>query len=288
MTNAHLRKTFPTRDRDGHGVQTPVARRTLFGDPPPGGRAPERLGGAAPLNRFLANELLAALPSEDFARLLPELEPVTLEAGQDLYRMDEGVPFAYFPEAAVVSHLYVLADGNTTEAAMVGREGLLGLSAVFNAEQPCYWTRVLVGGSALRIDAAALRQEFRRGGAMQRLVLSYASSRMAQLSQRAVCNGRHTVEERLCCWLLMVNDRAGEGRLELTHEQIAGHLGTRRAGITTTAAALRDAGTISYSRGALSVTDRAALESSACECYRVLRHTVAWARQIRTTNAGYV
>jgi CRP-like cAMP-binding protein len=278
MTNAYVRKAFPMRDRDGQRAQTPVARRTLFGDPPAVGRAPEPLGGAAPLNRFLANELLASLPAEDFARLLPRLEPLTLEAGQDLYQMDEGVGFAYFPEAAVVSHLYGLSDGNTTEAAMVGREGLLGLSALFSAEQPGYWTRVLVPGSALRIEAASLREEFQRGGAMQRLVLGYAAARMTQLSQRAVCNGRHTVEERLCCWLLMLGDRAGEGRLELTHEQIAGHLGTRRAGITTNAAALRDAGIISYSRGALSVLDRQALEASACECYRVLRHTVAWAR----------
>jgi CRP-like cAMP-binding protein len=203
---------------------------------------------------------------------------VTLSAGEDLYKMDAGVRSAYFPETAIVSHLYVLADGNSTEAVMIGREGLLGLSAVFDAEQPGYWARVLVAGSALRIDSETLKQEFKRGGALQRLLLSYAGARMAQLSQRAVCNGRHTVDERLCCWLLMVHDRARGGLLQLTHEQIAAHLGTRRAGITTAAAALRDAGIISYSRGSLSVNDRRALESSACECYRVLRHTAVRAR----------
>jgi CRP-like cAMP-binding protein len=282
MSNAYVRKTFDEREgmrgAGGRGGDSaPAYRRTPFGASPfriqanPPAEAPA-------LNRFLSNELLASLPAEDFARLFGRLEPVTLRAGEDLYGMDEGVRFTYFPETAVVSHLYVLADGNSTEAAMVGREGLLGLSAVFGAEQPGYWTRVLIGGNATRVEAGALREEFARGGAAQRLLLSYAGARMAQLSQRAVCNGRHTVEERLCSWLLMVSDRAGDGRLPLTHEQISCHLGTRRAGITTAASALRDAGLIDYTRGALNIKDRKALESRACECYRVLRQTVARAR----------
>lgn len=281
MTNAYGRKAVDprewTRGGDDHGVRAAVARRTLFGDSPFSDGA-LRTAGPTPLNHLLANELLASLPAEDFARLLPGLEPVTLRAGEDLYKMDAGVGFAYFPETAVVSHLYVLADGNSTEANLIGREGVVGLSAVFNVEQPGYWTRVLVGGSAMKVEAEALRQEFVRGGAAQRLLLSYAGTRMAQLSQRAVCNGRHTVEERLCSWLLMVYDRAGEGRLPLTHEQIAAHLGTRRAGITTVAAALREAGAIGYSRGVLNINDRAALEARACECYRALRRAVAGAR----------
>jgi CRP-like cAMP-binding protein len=261
-----------TGGADGEGVQT-AAARAASGNSPSVGRAPQT-AGESPLNRLLTNELLAALPADEFARLLPRFEPVTLRVGEDLYKMDAGVRAAYFPETAVVSHLYVLADGNSTEAAMIGREGLLGLSAVFEASQPGYWARVLVAGSALRIDSETLKQEFRRGGALQQLLLSYAGARMAQLSQRAVCNGRHTVDERLCCWLLMVHDRTGGGRLQLTHEQIAAHLGTRRAGVTNAAAALRDAGIISYNRGDLNIDDREALESSACECYRVLRHTV--------------
>ncbi len=281
MTDGNLRKSFAMREGarggEGYGGQTSVPRRRLFGDSPSGARA-SQVGAVSPLNRLLANELLAALPAEDFARLLPRLEPVTLRAGENLYQIDAGVRFAYFPESAVVTHLYVLADGNTTEAAMIGREGVLGLSAAFDAEQRGYWTRVLIAGSALKIDVETIKQEFQRGGAMQRLLLTYASARMAQLSQRAVCNGRHTVEERLRSWLLMMQDRAGEGRLQLTHEQIAAHLGARRAGITNAAVALRDAGILTYSRGVLSINDREALESSACECYRVLRQTGARAR----------
>jgi CRP-like cAMP-binding protein len=219
------------------------------------------------LNALLTNKILAALPPEDFERLLPHLEPVQLIAGEDLYQFEGGVTYAYFPEAAVVSQLHVLADGETTEAAMVGREGLVGLSAIFNAPQPSYWTRVLVAGSALKLRMDILKQEFGRASALQPMLLAYAGARMAQLSMRAVCASRHKVEERLCCWLLMLHDRAGEDHLQLTHELIASHLGVRRAGITETASALRDRNVISYSRGQVRILNRRRLEAAACECY---------------------
>lgn len=225
---------------------------------------------ATSLNALLTNKLLASLPREDFERLLPHFEPVALAAGADLYQFERGIHFAYFPESAVVSQLHVLADGNTTEAAMIGNEGLLGLSALFNARQPNYWTRVLVAGSALRIRMDMLIREFGRGGALQRALLSYAGLRLAQLSQRAVCSGRHKIHERLGCWLLMVHDRAGENQLELTHDLIASHLGVRRAGITDGAIVLRDRDIISYNRGVVRIHDRQGLEAAACECYAVL------------------
>ena len=153
---------------------------------------------------------------------------------------------------------------------MIGKDGMSGLSAVFGAPPPTCWTQIGIPGSALRIRTEVLREEFARGGAMQRLLLCYAGDRMAQLSQRAVCNGRHSVEQRACCWLLMAHDRAGEDSLPLTHEQIARHLGTRRAGVTEIAAALRGRGCISYSRGLITIADRRGLESAACECYREL------------------
>lgn len=229
---------------------------------------------ATSLNALLANKLLAALPREDFERLLPHFEPVALAAGEDLYQFEKGIHFAYFPESAVVSQLHVLADGNTTEAAMIGSEGLVGLSALFNARQPNYWTRVLVAGSALRIRMDMLLQEFARGDALQRALLAYAGVRLAQLSQRAVCSGRHKVDERLCCWLLMLHDRTGEYQLQLTHELIASHLGVRRAGITGSANMLRDRDIISYNRGVVRILDRQGLEAVACECYQMLgQHT---------------
>lgn len=219
---------------------------------------------------LLTNKLLTALPGEDFARLLPHLEPVSLARGQNLYEFGVAVRDVYFPETAVISQLHVLEDGSTTEAAIVGREGMTGLSAVFAAPAPTHWTQVTIAGSALRVNAETLRQEFARGGAMQRALLGYACARIAYLSRKAVCNGRHTVVERLCSWLLTVQDRAGDDRLPLTHEQIANHLGTRRAGISEAACDLRERGVISYARGNLRIVDRRALEQSACECYRTL------------------
>lgn len=234
------------------------------------GKRKQRTAADSSPGRLLTNRLLVALPEEEFAHIAPHLEPVSLASGEDLSEFGESINFAYFPETAVISHLHVMADGSVTEAVMIGRDGMTGLSAIFNSTRPVHWTQATVGGSALRIRTEALLQEFSRGGALQRLLLSYAGERLAQLSQRAVCNGRHRVEERLCSWLLMVHDRAGEDRLPLTHEQIARHLGVRRAGITRTASDLRDQGLVSYSRGHLRILDRAALEAATCECYRVL------------------
>jgi CRP-like cAMP-binding protein len=223
-----------------------------------------------PFNGLLTNKILTELPGEDFARLLPHLEPVSLTCGEDLYGFGEGISYAYFPETAVIAHIHVLEDGSTTEGAMIGREGLTGLSAIFAAPPATYWTQVTLSGTALRIRAEVLQQEFARGGALQRLMLSYTSIRIAQLSQRAVCNGRHSVADRLSSWLLMIHDRVGDNQIPLTHEQIAHHLGTRRAGITNAATALRDAEIISYNRGQISILNRQALEDTACECYRAL------------------
>lgn len=224
-----------------------------------------------PLNGLLTNKLLGALPGEDFARILPALQPVFLSPGEDLYGLGESIYFTYFPETAVISHLYVLADGNTTEATLIGREGMTGLSVIFNSPPPTHWTRATVGGIALGIRTEVIKQEFSRGGALQRLLLGYAGERLAQLSRRAVCNGRHGVEERLCSWLLMVHDRAGEDQLPLTHEQIAGHLGVRRSGVSEVAYKLQKMGMISYQRGHVRVLDREGMEELACECYPVAR-----------------
>lgn len=223
-----------------------------------------------PFNGLLTNKVLTALPGEDFARLLPYLEPVSLSCGEDLYGFGEAIQDVYFPEGAVISNLYILADGGTTEAAMIGREGMTGLSFIFDSPAPTHWTQVVIPGTALRVRAKVIKEEFARGGAMQRLLLAYASAQIEQLSQRAICNGRHTVEERLCTWLLMIHDRAGDDQLPLTHEQIARYLGTRRSGITEVAIALRDRQIISYSRGQISITNRPGLEIAACECYRTL------------------
>jgi CRP-like cAMP-binding protein len=224
-----------------------------------------------PFNGLLTNKLLAALPGADFARLLPYLEPVALLPNQDIYKFGEAINFVYFPETAIVSHLYFLEDGSTTAAAIVGREGIIGLSAIFGSCPPSYWTQVTIGGSAMRAETEVIMREFQRGGALQQLLLTYTSTRLAQLSQRAVCNGRHKLEARLCTWLMMIHDRVSEEPLLLTHEEIAHHLGARRAGITTSCNALREMGAIDYSRGRIHIIDRDKLETAACECYRNLK-----------------
>jgi len=225
-----------------------------------------------PFNGLLTNKLLAALPGPDFARLLPHMEPVSLSASQNLYSFGDSVSFAYFPETVVVTHLYFLEDGSTTAAALIGNEGMIGLSAIFASAPQSYATQITIAGSALRVDIDTLRQEFFRGEALQKVLLRYASLRLAQLSQKAVCNGRHRLDERLCSWLLMVQDRAGQNRLRLTHEQIAHHLGARRAGITDACNALRSKGVINYRRGAIRISNRDLLEQAACECYATLTH----------------
>ncbi|HEX8335982.1 MAG TPA: Crp/Fnr family transcriptional regulator [Pyrinomonadaceae bacterium] len=238
---------------------------------------PRRAEGDA-LNLLLANRLLSALPAEEFARLFPHLEPVSLTAGEVLYTLDREMRYAYFPETAVVSHLHILSEGSMTESDMVGREGMTGLSAVFNVPPPSYVSEVALPGSALRARVDVLRQEFARGGAFQQVLVRYAAARIALLSRRAVCNGNHRVEERMCTWLLMMHDRAGDQPLALTHERISRHLGTRRAGVTGAAALLRDRGVIDYTRGRIRITDRAALEGCACECYSSVRESAGIAR----------
>jgi CRP-like cAMP-binding protein len=263
--NDYARKdSRPARE----GAASHTSRQAAWQKAP--GATPEQQE-ADTLNGLLTNKLLSALPSEDFARLFPHLEPVSLSVGDVLYKLDEEMRYVYFPETAVVSHLYILNEGGMTEADMVGREGVVGLSSLFNAPAPAYVTEVALAGNALRARVDALRQEFARCGSFQQAILRYAGERIALLSRRAVCNGNHRVEERLCTWLLMMDDRAGGYPLTLTHERISRHLGTRRAGVTSAATVLRDRGIIDYTRGVIRITDREMMEGTACECYGSLK-----------------
>ncbi|HEX8719569.1 MAG TPA: Crp/Fnr family transcriptional regulator [Pyrinomonadaceae bacterium] len=275
MNNDLGRTNAPARgeSREPRAVRAAPAGapgRLPFAAPPP--PAPEPRPAEA-LNGPLNNRLLSALPAEDFSRLFPHLEPVSLAAGEVLYKLDAEMRHAYFPETAVVSHVYILSEGGMTESDMVGREGMTGLTAVFDVPAPSYVTEVALAGSALRARVDVLRQEFARGGAFQRLLLRYAGSRLTTLSRRAVCNGNHRVEERLCTWLLMMFDRAGDAPLTLTHERISRHLGTRRAGVTSAATQLRDRGVIGYTRGHVRLLDRGLLEAAACECYPSIKES---------------
>lgn len=235
---------------------------------------------AAPTD-VAVNKLLAALPPEEMGRLLPELEMVSLARGEDVRGAQDGDGFVHFPQSAVISHLTVLKDGGTTEVALIGNEGLVGLSVIFDTQAPEQWARVAIPGSTLRVRAATLKREFERGGTLQRLLLRYTGSYVEQVAQRAVCNSQHKIEERFAAWLLMMHDRVGGDLLPLTHEQIARRLGTRRSSVTLAAVALQERGIINYLRGRIRVLDRPALERAACECYGAISHTARQAVNLK-------
>lgn len=226
--------------------------------------------GALKMRELLTNKILTTLPVEDFVRLIPLLEPVALSAGESLPDSEWDERFIYFPEDAVISCLSTFQDGSIVEVGMIGKEGLVGINAIFRSQSPTQWTRVSVAGSALRVRTRTLREEFDRAGALRELVLRYASEYMNQISQRAACHLRHRVDERLASWLLMIRDRLESDNLAFTQEMIAQHLGTRRAGITTAALDLQHRHSIAYSRGHITFLNRRALEESACECYPAL------------------
>ena len=221
-------------------------------------------------NGLLTNRILSALSGGDFAHLLQFLEPVSLVSGEYVCEAGACIDFVYFPETAVISHLHYLADGSSAATSIVGNDGVVGLNTLFEAAKTRCWAEVTIGGNALRMKPEILRTEFTRGGSVQRLLLCSMRDRLAQLSQRAVCHGRHLMRERLCTWLLMIQDRAAEQPLALTHEKIAQHLGARRAGVSSACTALRGLGIIRYKRGQLQIVNRDLLERLACECYRAL------------------
>lgn len=224
-----------------------------------------------PFKGALFNKLLTDLEGDAFARLLLHMEYVALPAGHEVQACGDRLDFVLFPETAVLSHVFFLEDGSSTGAAIVGNDGVVGLSAILGVNHMPRWVHVVIGGSAIRIRLSVVKEEFARAGAFQRIMFTYTTARMAQLSQRAVCNGRHTLNQRLYTWLLMVQDRTTEECLPLTHEQIAMQLGARRAGVTNACNTLKDGQIIGYRRGLIRILNRPMLEAAACECYSVLR-----------------
>jgi len=221
--------------------------------------------------KLLANQLLGAQTDQDFARLLPHLEPVSLAAGETLFDAGEKIRFLYFPEDAAISNLQAMADGGASEIALVGSEGMIGLGALFGSCPPAYSAEVTLAGTALRIKTEVLKQEFDHSARLQAVLLNYANSHIAQISQRAVCHIHHLAEARFCSWLLMLQDRAKNNLLPLTQDRIALHLGVNRPSVTHIAQALRERGIINYVRGYINILNRRGLEDSACECYSVIK-----------------
>ena len=218
-----------------------------------------------------SNRLLAALPPEDFERLQPNLEFAPLPLGWAVYESGDTQGHVYFPTSAIISLLYVLADGDSTELGVVGNDGLVGIALFMGGESTPSRAVVQSAGEGFRLDSAILKAEFQRGGALQHLLLRYTQAFITQMTQTAVCNRHHSVDQQLCRWLLLSLDRLPSNELRMTQELIANMLGVRREGVTEAAGHLQAAGIIHYSRGKIMVLDRPKLEARVCECYSVVK-----------------
>jgi CRP-like cAMP-binding protein len=217
------------------------------------------------------NHLLDALPEEDFLRIAPMLEYVEMPLGQALYESGGHLKHVYFPTTSIVSLLYVLESGASAEIAVVGNEGILGVSLFMGGETTPSRAVVQSAGYGYRLSSKHLKDEFNRGGNMMRLLLRYTQALITQMAQTAVCNRHHSVEQQLCRWLLLSLDRLSANELSMTQELIANMLGVRREGVTEAAGKLQRGGLIEYARGHIKVLDRSGLEKRVCECYQVVK-----------------
>lgn len=217
------------------------------------------------------NLLLAALPAAEQARLSPHLELVDMRLGDNIYSPNQEMRYVYFPTTAIVSLLNVMEDGSSAEIAVVGKEGIVGVSLFMGGETTSSWAVVQSAGHGYRLSGQKLKEEFLRAGPMQYLLLRYTQALLTQMAQTAVCNRHHTVDQQLCRWLLLSLDRLPDNLLVMTQELIANMLGVRREGVTEAAGRLQKAGLISYTRGHITINDRQGLEKRVCECYRVVK-----------------
>ncbi len=217
------------------------------------------------------NHLLDALPEEDFQRIAPMLELVEMPLGQALYESGGHLKHVYFPTTSIVSLLYVLESGASAEIAVVGNEGILGISLFMGGETTPSRAVVQSAGYGYRLSAKQLKDEFNRAGHMMRLLLRYTQALITQMAQTAVCNRHHAVEQQLCRWLLLSLDRLAANELNMTQELIANMLGVRREGVTEAAGKLQRDGIIEYARGHIKVINRPELEKRVCECYQVVK-----------------
>ncbi|MGH9967386.1 MAG: Crp/Fnr family transcriptional regulator [Pyrinomonadaceae bacterium] len=220
------------------------------------------------------NRLLAALPHEEYDRLQPHLELVHLSTRKTLSEAGDLIEHTYFLNSGMGSLLALTQDGATIEIAMVGNEGMLGIPVVLGAHKTSYRIMVQIPGDAMRIKADVIWAEFKRAGELQDLLLRYTHALITQISQSAVCNRFHTVEKRLCRWLLTAHDRVDGNTFHLTQEIISYMMGTPRTGVTMAASTLQDEGLIRYKRGKITIIDRSGLEEAACECYRIVAETL--------------
>jgi len=221
------------------------------------------------------NCLLDALPAGTRERLHPHLRPIALSLGEVVLQVRERIQYAYFLTSSIVSLLYTTENGATAEMGVVGNDGMVGAAVLLGGESTCSQAVVALAGEAIRLPADLLLQEFEGNLIVRRVFLRYTQALIAQISQTAVCNRLHSVEQRLCRWLLLCLDRSSNSHLQMTQELIAHMLGGRRESVTVAAGNLQDLGLIDYCRGRITVLDRRGLEAVACECYRVGANEIA-------------
>jgi CRP-like cAMP-binding protein len=218
------------------------------------------------------NRLLAALPEAEWSRWVAHLEPVDMPLGKVLYESGSRQSHVYFPTTSIVSLLYVMEDGASAEIAVVGNEGIVGISLFMGGESTPSRALVQSAGQGFRLKADLMLQEFNRAGPVLHLLLRYTQALITQMSQTAVCNRHHSLDQQLCRWLLLSLDRLHSKELVMTQELIANMLGVRREGVTEAAGNLQQAGLIRYQRGHITVVDRNGLEKRTCECYAVVKN----------------
>lgn len=216
------------------------------------------------------NYLLASLSEADFARIRPHLEFRSFKLGEVLYESGEKMEHVYFPTTAIVSLLYIMENGMTAEIGVVGNDGIVGVSLFMGGETTTSRAIIQSGGATVRMKVKDLKAEFALGGRFQELLLRYTQALMTQISQTAVCNRLHSIEQQLCRWLLLSHDRLESDKLVMTHDLISNMLGVRREGITLAAQKLAAKKLITNRRGTMTVIDRKGLEAAVCECYQVV------------------
>jgi CRP-like cAMP-binding protein len=225
------------------------------------------------MKEMLSNKIIKGLPEAEFARLMPLLEHVSLVAGERLGEGGESAEFLYFPENSIISSHADMRDGKSAEVAMIGREGVVGLPALFDSLPAAHSLNVSVAGSAFRLRNLDFEPELEHLEVLRQSLLAYIGEYVTQVSQRLACAILHRLEQRFAVWLLMLSDRLDTDTIEINHERIAQHLGVRRAGVTLVIGNLQERGAIRYTRGRLRLVSRQALQSIACECYLTLACT---------------
>jgi CRP-like cAMP-binding protein len=227
---------------------------------------------AANINDAQKNHLLAALPDEEFARLKFKLELVSFKLGDVLYESGDKMDYAYFPTTAIISMLYVMENGATAEIGVVGNDGVIGNALFMGGDSTTSRAIIQSAGDVYRMKANDIKTEFELAGVFQKMMLRFTQALMTQISQTAVCNRLHSVEQQLCRWLLLSHDRLDSNELVMTHDLISNMLGVRREGVTLAAKKLATRKLIKNSRGSISIIDRLGLEEAVCECYAVVNN----------------